>query len=445
MARTPTRDWLLRSIGCVMTCSISPAPAQVALPELGVKLPSATLPAPPLDATGPAGLAVKVDARKLRVRARVRAYPDQLDLDPRGELVVRGELLAEPSSDAAIRAWRDAGFQVRRERTFEDFGLDVYVLGPPTGRSLNESLRRLRALDPSGHYDFHHVLVESGAADVGDVATPVAAPATAAGPMQAVRVGLIDGGLAATHEAFAGVAVLSHGCGDRDVPSIHGTAVGSLLVESLGARASGGAPRVELAAADVYCGDATGGAVERVIDALGWMSQRQVPVINVSLVGPRNRVLERVIARVVARGHTIVAAVGNDGPAAAPLFPAAYDGVVGVTAVDRRGRVLLEAGRGPHVDFAALGTDLQAATVPHGRASVRGTSFAAPQVAALIAMRVAQPDPAAAATALETLAREATDLGARGRDPVYGLGWVGIPTPDGRTNADRLMSKDRNP
>ena len=59
-------------------------------------------------------------------------------------------------------------------------------------------------------------------------------------------------------------------------------------------------------------------------------------MINVSLVGPRNALLERVVASLVSRGHLIVAAVGNDGPAAPPLYPAAYDGVVGVTAVDQR-------------------------------------------------------------------------------------------------------------
>src|SRR5256885_5630000 len=49
---------------------------------------------------------------------------------------------------------------------------------------------------------------------------------------------------------------------------------------------------------------------------------------------------------VLARGHLVVAAVGNDGPAAPPLYPAAWPGVVGVTAVDARQQVLGEALRG---------------------------------------------------------------------------------------------------
>ncbi|MBK6454031.1 MAG: hypothetical protein IPF84_16605 [Proteobacteria bacterium] len=72
--------------------------------------------------------------------------------------------------------------------------------------------------------------------------------------------------------------------------------------------------------------------------------QQSVPVINVSLVGPPNVLLQRAIQMALARGHLIVAAVGNDGPSAPPLYPAAYPGVVAVTAVDRADKVLIEAG-----------------------------------------------------------------------------------------------------
>ena len=147
---------------------------------------------------------------------------------------------------------------------------------------------------------------------------------------------------------------------------------------------------------------------------MSWLAGENVAVINVSLVGPRNRVVEAVVARLVARGLLVVAAVGNDGPAAAALFPASYDGVVGVTGVDARDRVLIEAGRGAQVDFAALGVE--------GR--VRGTSYAAPIVAARLASRMNAPDISAAQNAITALRGEARDLGARGRDDVYGYGLI---------------------
>jgi subtilisin family serine protease len=95
-----------------------------------------------------------------------------------------------------------------------------------------------------------------------------------------------------------------------------------------------------------------------------------------------------------------------------------------VTGVDGAQRVLPEAGRGAHVAFAAPGA-VHAAAPGAGLVPVRGTSYAAPQVAALLARRLAEPDAGAAAAAVAALAREALDLGAPGRDPVYGWGLVG--------------------
>lgn len=216
----------------------------------------------------------------------------------------------------------------------------------------------------------------------------------------------------------------AHGCAGAALPALHGTAVASLLAGHAG-RFRGAAPGAELYAADVFCGGPTGGAVDEVAEAFDWLMHERVPVINVSLVGPANRTLESVVAGAVSRGYLIVAAVGNDGPAAPPLYPAAWPGVVGVTAVDARGRVLPEAERGPQVKFAAPGADMTAARTPRGYALVRGTSFAAPIVAGLLAQTLHSPDQAAAGEALSGLARRAVPRGAPGLDPAYGYGLVG--------------------
>jgi Subtilase family len=107
------------------------------------------------------------------------------------------------------------------------------------------------------------------------------------------------------------------------------------------------------------------------------------------------------------------------------LYPAAYAGVVGVTAVDAKRRVLLEAERGPQVMFAAQGADLQAANLAHGYSAVRGTSFAAPTVSALLAASLLTPDREASLAAVGALAKQAIDLGPAGRDLTHGFGLVG--------------------
>jgi subtilisin family serine protease len=225
------------------------------------------------------------------------------------------------------------------------------------------------------------------------------------------------------HPVFRQTAVHSYGCGDRVVPSPHGTAVASLIAGHT-AEFYGAAPGAELYAADVYCGEATGGAIDAIADAFAWMSRERVPVINISLVGPANAMLEQVIRIVTARGHIVVAAVGNDGPSAPPLYPAAYPSVIAVTGVDGRQRVLVEAGRGKHVDFAAPGANMSAANIEHPYALVRGTSFAAPLVAGLLARRLQQVDKQAADAAIAALISSATDLGSRGPDKIYGNGLI---------------------
>src|SRR5256885_16889990 len=94
---------------------------------------------------------------------------------------------------------------------------------------------------------------------------------------------------------------------------------------------------------------------------------------------------------VLARGHLVVAAVGNDGPAAPPLYPAAWPGVVGVTAVDARQQVLVEALRGAQGKFAAPGADMAAAGPHQGDGLGRGASFASPLVAGLLGPRLPPP------------------------------------------------------
>ena len=362
------------------------------------------------------------ELHRRRIRDLLRANRRVLEADPNGAPMVRAELLAYSPTDAALAAALAAGFTTLRVRTLDALGERVVVLQAPRGMATAQGLQRLRALDPQGSYDFNHLYLESGA--MPRAAPPGSADSGGDSGAVGIKVGLIDGGIDLGHPVFRGVSVHRHGCGGIGVPEAHGTAVASLLI-GRGAHFQGVAAGSELYAADVYCGLASGGAVDAVAEAFGWLAGSQVAVINVSLVGPRNVLLERVVRRMIGRGHLIVAAVGNDGPAAPPLYPAAYPDVIGVTAVDARRRVLTEAERGPQVKFAAPGADMSAASSPQAFVLVRGTSFAAPIVAGLLAERVQGLDRDRAGQAVAELASTAIDLGAPGVDPVYGYGLVG--------------------
>lgn len=362
--------------------------------------------------------------RAPKIERLLRRHHDLIDIDPAGAPVVRGEVVAIDPTDAVLRLAREAGFSVGDERTLEALGLRIVVLRSPGGVGTRAALEQLRRLDPSGSYDFNHLYFGSGgavSADAGEGAGAAASRRTAPAATSAIRVGLIDTGVAGNHPALAGVDVRSWGCNGKPVADAHGTAVASLLA---GSERGSAPPGTTLFAADIYCGRPTGGAVTGYAEAMAWLAQQGVGVINLSLVGPPNALLERATGALVAQGHVLVAAVGNDGPAAAPLFPAAYPGVIGVTAVDRRERALPEAVRGAQVDFAAPGSDLRAARVDGGWNAVRGTSFAAPLIARVAAAHVSEPGNGHTAQVRARLADRAVDLGAKGRDTTYGYGLV---------------------
>ena len=364
--------------------------------------------------------------RELRldqVNALLRRHREVLAADPRGEPVVRREILAWNPGQAGLAAASSAGLTVLRQRRLDGLDETMVVLQAPEQADLAVLLQLLRSADPAGSYDYNHIYTGSGALAAG---TGAAAPRPGAGNSGgSAGIGLIDSGVDAGHAVFRGARIERWGCGTAHHPDPHGTAVAALMVGK-SQHFQGVAPGASLYAADIYCNSPTGGSADRIAAALAWLAGEKIGVINMSIVGPANQTLERVVGSMVRRGHLLVAAVGNDGPAAPPLYPASYPGVVGVSAVDKRGRVIAEAARGKQVMFAAPGNHMVSASVgePPYR-QVRGTSYAAPIVAALLAASLARPDRDAAAAALAALARKATRANGEAVSNETGLGVVG--------------------
>lgn len=338
------------------------------------------------------------DARLSRIAALVRNNPGRVVLDPQGFPARAGEIVLTDADAAVVTAIEGKGFAVIDRG--EALGVGFIRLATPPRMSLKAAIRLAQSLGAKD-VSADQIYTGSGTADA---ASP---PVNGNGP----RIGLIDGGVAgggATQGGFAAGAPKA---------SVHGTAVASLIAGS--GRIRGAAPGARLYAADVYGSDPAGGNATAIVQALGWMAEQRVPVVNISLVGPPNPLLGRVVAAAQARGMIIVAAVGNDGAASPPSYPASYPDVIAVTATDARKRVLIEAGRAMHLDYAAPGADMLAADMGGGTASVRGTSFAAPIVAGTIARAYAAPDPARRAAALAAVDAGAERLGSR-----YGRGLV---------------------
>lgn len=368
-----------------------------ALPTLPV---GGRLPGDPLGIADSALRGTLETLRRVRIDELLQHERMRVDRDPAGEPVLRAEYLVTAPEPAVLDAVQRAGFDVvRHADEGRALGLDIVVLHDRRGRRAPRAMRDLQAAAPGAEFAYQHLFLPAGTAAAGTGDSVSMSPSS-------VRVGLIDGGVGTGIPALSAVDVHRFGCSGRVIADNHATAVAVRLA---------GGTHDTLYAADLWCGDRVGRATLGLVEALGWMARERVAVINVSLVGPDNPVLARAVQALIARGHIVVAAVGNDGPAAPPLYPASYPGVIGVSGVDTRLRVLPEAASGPQVDFSAPG-------IVDGR--TRGTSFAAPVVAKLAAAVIRSPSPGAADDVARSLARHARDLGPPGRDPRYGVGYV---------------------
>ncbi len=331
---------------------------------------------------GLAGLdpASLLDIRRLRLRELVRENSRALEMDNDGNPVRRGELIVVDSDEASLDSARGAGFTVLRDARSGELGLRMTILAAPRKMGAREALKRLRRAAPGIDADYNHLFEPAG----GGLAVAAGAALAGGGVGGATRIAMIDGAVA-SHTSLARASIEQQGFAGNPAPTGHGTAIASLLVGDQGPF-HGAARGASLIVADVYGGNRAAGSAETVVRALSWAVAKRPQVINISLVGPDNRLLARAIEAVERRGIAIVAAVGNDGPAAPPQYPASYSGVIAVTAVDAHDRALTEAGKAAHLDFAAPGADLAAALPGRGYARVRGTSFAAPLVAARLAL-----------------------------------------------------------
>ena len=73
---------------------------------------------------------------------------------------------------------------------------------------------------------------------------------------------------------------------------------------------------------------------DALIQSLDWLAGQNVRIVNISLAGPYNKILEIAVDEAAARGLILVASVGNFGSNAGPFYPAAFDNVIAATAVD---------------------------------------------------------------------------------------------------------------
>ncbi|WP_172332737.1 S8 family serine peptidase [Mangrovicoccus sp. HB161399] len=343
------------------------------------------------------------------------------------EVIDARQLLVLVSRDGDGLARQAGGLGYTLDRSYRLDGLDETLLDLriPAGRSIPEAIAEIEALRPGVTAGANHAyrIQAAAAARRGFAGDMIGWPAD--GCVATRRIGLIDAGVDTRSSGLAGAQVVQQRFRGSDLPPAtdHGTLMAELLA------GEGRLTRAQIYSADVIDprrGDGETAGVDAILRAVDWLEKSGVGLVNVSLAGPYNKLLDRGLATAARDGMILVAAAGNQGPSSPPRYPAAFPFVLAVTAVDRDAEIYRLAVHGPHVDLSAPGVDI---LVPNGGKLrvLSGTSAAAPFVTAAIAADPALSGPVPVAAVRSHLAEAASDLGPRGRDDTFGAGLLHAP------------------
>lgn len=396
----------------IAVCAISTsAQAQSGVRQDTIRTPAATTPAtttPSNDGGRRGGFGLSIDLGSLfKVVQSLTAddrynSPDTASLpqyEPR-QLIISWSLNQQPSIQTLLQT---SGGTLLTNQTLENLGLGIAVIGFASDEQAALALPVLQAnplivasrhaiaypmqsTDPVPGKQYAHDLLKAPAKDGIKLAS-------------AVTVGIIDTEVTnATSLSLANFKA-KRIFADTDKPAApdHGNAVAAIMAAT-GNGFEGLAQGTSLRSAGVMREVAPGINATNtllVAQALDWMVGEKVQVVNLSLGSASDAVLEVVVSKSLATGMVLVAAAGNGGPSAAPSYPAAYPGVIAVTAVDANKRLYARANRGNYISIAAPGVDVWVPVATGGNAGggkgkyVSGTSFASPFVAAAVAQSVA--------------------------------------------------------
>ena len=241
-----------------------------------------------------------------------------------------------------------------------------------------------------------------------------------------VTVAVIDSLVDVAHPDLAGsIAGQFDAVATVDKPDEHGTGMTGAIAAHR--RLLGVAPGARILAIHAFSPDAQHpqqATTQNIIAGIDWAIAKGARVINMSFAGPYDPLLQLALKKARDKGVVLIAAAGNMGPQSPPLYPAADENVIAVTAVDENDKLMPQANQGAHVALAAPGVNVLEAAPRSAYNFTTGTSVAAAHVsgvAALVIERNPSIDPAAVEDALFSTAR---DLGAPGRDPLFGFGLV---------------------
>jgi subtilisin family serine protease len=203
-----------------------------------------------------------------------------------------------------------------------------------------------------------------------------------------VRVAVIDSLIDLAHPEIEGSVAAHFDAvgGPTAQPQMHGTGMAGAIAGHR--QIEGAAPGAQILAVRAF--DGTGATARAtgldILAGIDWAAAQKAQVINMSFAGPVDPLLAKMLEAAARRRIVLIAAAGNDGPDAAPLYPGADANVIAVSAVDAGSRIYAKANRGPYVALAAPGVDVLVAAPSAAYDLSTGTSVACAEISGVAAL-----------------------------------------------------------
>lgn len=263
---------------------------------------------------------------------------------------------------------------------------------------------------------------------IGKINSPTAWRSNLTG--KGIKISVVDTGIDTGHvdlRIAGGTSVVSYttSYNDDNGHGTHVTGIIGALNNNVGT--VGVAPDADIYAVKVL--DETGaGFLSDIIKGIDWSITNKMDIINLSLGSEEPSLsLQSIVKKAYDNGILVVASSGNSGssPTLNTMnYPAQYNSVISVGAVDSSLKVANFSSSGPTLETTAPGVNILSTYKENSYEILSGTSMAAPYVTGNLAL-IKQANPEASVDQLRTLLQNnVLDLGDFGRDHLYGYGFI---------------------
>jgi subtilisin family serine protease len=251
---------------------------------------------------------------------------------------------------------------------------------------------------------------------------------------ESVVIAVVDSGVKLDHPAFAGRLTPGYDFVNNDAlpddDAGHGTHTAGIIAAAVddGAGVAGICPHCRIMPVKVL-NAANLGSWSSLAQGIIYATDQGADIINLSVGAPTpSQTLAAAVQYALEHDVLLVAAAGNYANDT-PFYPAALDGVIGVSATTSTGERWERSNFGPSVDLSAPGeliysTYHELNNVYGGYTYMSGTSMAAPFVSGLAGLVLSVSPQMSSAAVTEALLGGVDDLGPAGWDADYGYGRI---------------------